>query len=289
MSLPPLAAFRFFNVAAQTLSFAQAAQHLNVTHAAVSRQIRQLEGALGVELFDRRNRAVFLNAAGKALYAVTSPLFEQLESVVYQLQRPLHGDDLVVSCEPTIAMQWLIPRLADFQQMHPAVRVKLLTAGGPIDFAKASIDLAIRRDDFHWDASLHHAPICDEWVGPVCAPGLMGVDPELGGACLLISQSRPCAWQRWFAGRNTAMRRTCRLEYEHFFLCIQAAVAGQGFTLASRLMVESELATGRLIAPYGFVPDGSRYVLLSATPLTAHRLTFYRWLVAQATLNRTPA
>ena len=283
MSLPPLGAFRFFNIAAQTTSFAQAAQQLNVTQAAVSRQIRLLEEALGVELFERRNRAVFLNAAGNTLYKVTAPMFEQLENTVYRLQRAAREDVLVVSCEPTIAMKWLIPRLPDFKRRHPAIQVQLLTAGGPIDFTKAGVDLAIRRNDFHWGEALYSAPICEEWIGPVCAPHSQGVKSSLEGACLLVTQSRPLAWQRWFDDQNTTGQQTTLLKYEHFYLCIQAAVAGQGFTLASRLMVESELSSGQLIAPFGFSRDGSHYTLLSPIPLdeSPKGETFHRWLLEQ--------
>lgn len=280
MSLPPLAAFRFFNVAAQTSSFAQAAQQLNVTQAAVSRQIRLLEESLGLELFDRRNRGVFLNAAGKALHNVTSPLFEQLESTVYRLRRTAQEHVLVVSCEPTIAMNWLIPRLPDFQLQHPQVQVQLLTAGGPIDFTKAGADLAIRRNDFYWGEAVHALPICDEWIGPVCAPG---VQPYLDGACLLVTRSRPMAWQRWLALQQVSAQGTTVVEYEHFYLCIQAAAAGQGLTLASRLMVEGELRSGQLVAPFGFCRDGSHYALLSPVPLaeSTKSLVFHQWLVEQ--------
>lgn len=281
MSLPPLAALRFFTVAAQTSSFAETAQQLNVTQAAVSRQIRLLEQALGVELFDRRNRAVFLNAAGKTLFSTTGPMFEQLESAVYRLQRAAQEDVLVVSCEPTIAMKWLIPRLPDFQRRHPEVQVQLLTAGGPIDFTRSGVDLAIRRNDFHWGESLYAAPICDEWVGPVCAPH---TEPTLEDACWLVTRSRPLAWQRWSDSQPTSLRPATVLEYEHFYLCIQAAVAEQGFTLASRLMVEGELASGQLAAPFGFERDGSHYALLSPVPLanSAKAMLFHQWLVAQA-------
>ncbi|CAI3787100.1 Glycine cleavage system transcriptional activator [Pseudomonas sp. MM227] len=139
MSLPPLASFRFFNAAAQNQSFMKAAEQLHVTHGAVSRQIRSLEDALGVELFDRRNRAVFLNHAGRLLHDVTQPMFEQLEQAVRQVQQKAREDTLVVSCEPTIAMKWLIPRLPAFHQAHPQIQIQLLAAGGPIDFLDAAL------------------------------------------------------------------------------------------------------------------------------------------------------
>ena len=83
MKLPSLASFRFFEAAAQTGSFVKAAESLHVTHGAVSRQVRLLEDALGVELFERRNRAIFLNDAGRSLHEVTHSVFEQLEGAVY--------------------------------------------------------------------------------------------------------------------------------------------------------------------------------------------------------------
>ena len=193
-------------------------------------------------------------------------------------------------------MKWLIPRLPDFKRQYPSVQVQLLTAGGPIDFTRSGVDLAIRRNDFLWGKSLYSSPICDEWVGPVCAPGGQGIDSAFQGACLLVTQSRPLAWQRWFDQRKTSGQQTTLLEYEHFYLCIQAAVAGQGFTLASRLMVEGELSTQQLIAPFGFERDGSHYTLLSPVPLanSTKGAIFHQWLVEQtsacwpATLNEPP-
>lgn len=281
MYLPPLVTLRFFNIAAQTMSFAQAARQMNVTEAAVSRQIRSLEAALGVALFERRNRAVFLNEAGKELLDVTAPMFEQLESAVHRLRQMAPSDRLVVSCEPTIAMKWLIPRLPDFQQQHPTVRIQLLTAGGVIDFTKTGVDLAIRRNDFHAGESVFSSPICDEWVGPVCAPTIDWCASDRATP-LLVARSRPTAWSRWFARHGRPVQPLV-VEYEHFYLCVQAALAGQGVALASWWMVQAELASGQLIAPCGFSGDGSRYRLLSPAPLveSAKEMKFYRWLLEQ--------
>jgi DNA-binding transcriptional LysR family regulator len=80
---------------------------------------------------------------------------------------------LVLSCEPTIAMRWLIPRLPRFHAAHPDLQLHLVAAGGPVDFARSGVDLAIRRDDFHWDRQLHSQKICDEWIGPVGARSAM--------------------------------------------------------------------------------------------------------------------
>ncbi len=289
MSLSNLAALRFFNVAAQTQSFVKAAELLNVTHGAVSRQVRLLEDSLGLELFERRNRAIFLNAAGHTLFQVTAPLFEQLHSTLEHLKQQVREEVLVVSCEPTLAMKWLIARLPDFHRQHPNLKVQLLTAGGPIDFVRSGVDLAIRRDDFHWDASVHSVRVCEEWVGPVCRPALAA--DTLDGQTLLHSQTRPRAWEAWLRLQQQAPRGLQRVEYEHFYLSIQAASAGQGVALASWLMVQDELASGQLVAPFGFVRDGSGYCLLAPRPFEEQRKCqqFQHWLVAQATECQGPA
>lgn len=287
MNLPPLASIRFFTVAAQTQSFVKAAHLLNVTHGAVSRQVRMLEDALGMELFDRRNRAIFLNQAGRTLYNVTGPLFEQLESTVYRLQNEVREDVLVLSCEPTIAMKWLIPRLPDFHAKFEHLQVQLLAAGGPIDFARSGAHLAIRRDDFHWDESVHSATICAEWIGPVRAPSNLAQDAHLDGLRLLRSLTRPLAWDNWLRLREQPNPNAMWVEYEHFYLCIQAASAGLGISMASFLMVQDELASGQLVAPFGFVPDGSTYCLLSPIPFehSAKCTTFKTWLTQQVCLS----
>ncbi|NWB97891.1 LysR family transcriptional regulator [Pseudomonas gingeri] len=286
MNLPPLAAFRFFNVAAQTQSFVKAGQLLHVTHGAVSRQVRMLETSLGVELFDRRNRAIFLNHAGRTLYNITGPMFDQLESAVYRLQKEAREEVLVLSCEPTIAMKWLIPRLPDFHTTYPHLQIQLLAAGGPIDFARSGADLAVRRDDFHWDESIHSVTICEEWIGPVCAPPNKPQDNQLEGMRLLRSQTRPLAWDHWLRLYEMPMPNATRVEYEHFYLCIQAATAGLGISLASFLMVQDELTNGQLIAPFGFIRDGSNYCLLSPRPFeeSTKCLTFQRWITRQVGL-----
>lgn len=214
MKLPPLNTLRFFDVAAQTESFARAAERLHVTHGAVSRQVRLLEQSLGVELFERRNRALFLTAAGRALQSTTQAIFEQIEDTVQRMQQPLQDNVLVLSCEPTIAMRWLIPRLPDFHAAHPDIQLQLVAAGGAVDFSRSGIDLALRRDDFHWERTLHSVKICDEWMGPVCRAGSQEAaqNPRL-----LHSRTRPKAWSDWHRLRGEGVRHRAGSKYEHFY------------------------------------------------------------------------
>ena len=281
MKLPALTAFRYFDVAARTESFVRAAELLHVTHGAVSRQVRLLEASLGVELFERRNRAIFLTAAGRALLGTTQSVFEQLEGTVSRLQQQARENVLVLSCEPTLAMKWLIPRLPDFQAAHPDIQLHLMAAGGPVDFTRSGVDLALRRDDFQWEDGLHAHKVCDEWVGPVLSPAL---PDSLDHQCRLYSATRPAAWNTWQRLSGQPDRSSGRADFEHFYLCIQAAVAGLGAAMASRLMVGDELANGQLKAPHGFVRDGSAYVLLCPSSLAESDKCqrFTGWVTEQA-------
>jgi DNA-binding transcriptional LysR family regulator len=280
MQLPSLSAFRVFDAAAKAGSFVKAAELLHVTHGAVSRQIRQLEENLGLALFERRNRAVFLTDAGRALQLTTASVFEQLESAVHRLRQQAHDDVLVLSCEPTIAMKWLIPRLPGFQKAHPDIQLHLFSAGGPIDLHKSGVDLALRRDDFQWDGDVHALTLCDEWIGPVCSRAQARSWEALPW---LHTKSRPSAWKTWLRHSGLVVKEGERVQYEHFYLCIQAALSGQGLAVASCLMVQDELSSKTLVAPHGFVRDGSHYCLLSSRPLEEDpkRLRFAHWVMQE--------
>lgn len=290
MKLPPLNTLRVFHAAARNQAFGKAAETLHVTHGAVSRQIRLLEDALGVALFERRNRAVFLTDAGRQLFEVTSALFEQLATGLAKLRQPAADAPLVLSCEPTIAMMWLIPRLPDFQRAHPGVQVHLYAAGGPVDFAAQGVDVALRRNDFDWDAALHAERVCEEWTGPVCRPGLLGAagaDPaaaDWGGASALSSATRPQAWRHWARAAGVKPPRRAGPAYEHFYLSLQAAAAGLGVAIGSALMACDALRDRRLQAPCGFARDGSAYVLLSPRPCPEdpRAAAFLEWLRREA-------
>lgn len=267
----PLNALRVFDVAASELSFARAAERLFVTHGAVSRQIRSLEVALGIPLFERRNRAVFLTPAGERLHATTRQMFDQLATSLSNLQPSPTSHTLVVSCEPTLAMRWLIPRLGAFSQLHPDIALHLHSAGGPLNLATAGVDIAIRRNDFFWSHALVAEPLAEEWIGPVGLPASFASPhpPQLN------TRTRPLAWQDWHRAMRNANRPAPPSQpgappFEHFYLSLQAAGAGLGAAIGSVYMVCDELEAGRLVAPHGFVRDGSAYVALSRTPPASH-------------------
>jgi LysR family transcriptional regulator, glycine cleavage system transcriptional activator len=268
--LPGLQWLRGFEAAARLGSVSAAANELFLTHGAVSRQIRSLEAELGVLLFERRNRKIVLTESGRMLAQAVAASFEQLSRASEDVKRAGYAKTYSFSCERTLLMRWLIPRLDAIASDELIERLRIIAAGGPVFFGRDGIDVAIRRLDFELNAGTHAESIGDEYVGPVCAPSYAEsreVRNGLMGARLLHTNTRLDAWDHWF--RRTAMKRRHRGDstHQHFFLAIQAAVSGLGVAIGPYTCVVDDLRSGRLVAPWGFIPDGSSYHLLTPDPI----------------------
>lgn len=268
--MPSLLALRCFESAGRFESFARAAEELHLTPGAISRAVRLLEEDLGADLFDRRNRKVFLTETGRRLAKAVSEGFGLMSHAVREIRaESRRARQLVLSCEPTLLMRWLIPRWSDFQARQPGLDIHLVAGGGPFSFDQG-IDLAIRRDDFPRPPGYHAVALFEEKVGPVCRPDKVSAwfDPSKGilhpSAPRLQTKSRPTAWQEWATARELPTPAVETQVFEHFYFSIQAAVAGLGVAIGPWHLVRDDLENGVLAAPLGFVEDGSNYCLLSS-------------------------
>ncbi len=286
--LPPLGALRCFEAAARLQSFTRAAQELHLTHGAISRAVRSIEDALGVALFERRHQRVRLTAAGARLREAAANAFDGLEAAVRELRAAAGPRPLRLSCEPTLMMRWLIPRLAGFHAQHPQIALQLVAGGGPVPFGE--VDLAIRRNDFDRDGA-HAEFLFEERIGPVCSPRTRGqwltaaARPRLRAeACLLHTATRPGAWNDWARASGATLPQRRGQRFEHFYFSLQAAVAGLGVAIGPWQAVRDDIDAGLLEAPLGFVADGSRYELLSpqAPMAGTPEAAVLDWLRAQA-------
>ncbi|WP_370682179.1 LysR family transcriptional regulator [Comamonas sp. GB3 AK4-5] len=272
--LPSLQALRCFEAAARLEHFGRAADELHLTHGAVSRAVRLLEEELGVALFERRSRRVFLTDAGRKLARAVGEGFGLMRQAVGELRSSARQTRRwVLSCEPTLLMRWLIPRWPEFQARHPDLEVQLVAGGGAFCFA-GGMDLAIRRDDFAWPAHYHSEPLFAEEIGPVCRPDQVEawLSTRRGRALraatpCLHTRTRPDAWQAWARLTGQTLPTAAGQYFEHFYFSLQAAVAGLGVAMGPWQQVRDDVASGVLAAPLGFVEDGTRYCLLSPQPL----------------------
>jgi LysR family glycine cleavage system transcriptional activator len=202
------------------------------------------------------------------MFASTKEAFGRLRDTS-DLVRRRSSEPLVLSCEPTLTQRWLIPRLPQLQLQFPDLILHVRAAGGPVRFEQARIDLAIRRNDFQWPSEHFAELIIEEEVGPVCSPRFIKAGKrELLQQPLIHTATRPDAWERWLnATRRSAGANRKSFKFEHFYLSIEAAVAGLGIAIGPQPLVIDDLESGRLVAPYGFMANGFGYYLLSPKPI----------------------
>ncbi|MEX0284451.1 MAG: LysR family transcriptional regulator, partial [Paracoccaceae bacterium] len=168
-SLPPLDPLVAFEAAARLGSFTRAAEELDLSQAAVSQRIRQLEDHLDAPLFVRANRKVTLTAAGQALQQATGPALGQIAATSDQLRARASGNRLSIAVDPTIASIWLMPRLSRYRDEIGEDLSLHVTTTDDVAGLSGAVDLTIQHGTGKWpgrDAAL----LFSEDVFPVCAP-----------------------------------------------------------------------------------------------------------------------
>ena len=257
--LPPLTALRAFEAAARHMSFARAADELNVTPAALSFQIKSLEEHFGAPLFRRLNRAVELTEAGKALAPGITDAFQMLQAAWRAAGRTVDTGVLTVTAGPAFTAKWLAPRLFDFAQSHPEIELRFAASLRLMDFERDDIDIAIRfgfgGDD---GPNLYSEKIVGEWLTPMMHPDLAARFPtpeSLLNAPLLhqddIAWLRPaCDWTAWFRANGLELGEIHGARFSQADHAIDAAQAGAGVVLGRITLTDRALRDRRLVAPF---------------------------------------
>ncbi|WP_120634186.1 LysR family transcriptional regulator [Ruegeria sp. EL01] len=279
--IPYLDDLRAFETTAQCGTVRSAADELSLTHAAVSRRINRLADMVGTPLFERSGRGLRLTAAGDRLAEVCRRSFDDLSRTIVSIRESQATDTgaILLSCERSVAMRWLIPRLSEFQDTHPEIAVHLSVGGGPVDSKQNRATLALRRLDFAIVDGWSVVPLFDETIGPVMSPDMFS-DFEQGDYIALGSNTRPDAWDDWLRRNPDAPRPRERRMFDHHFLMVEAASSGLGVGLVPHIVALDDINRERLTAPLGFDPDGSRYGVLhpSQVPLDENAVLLLEWL-----------
>ena len=280
-----LNSLKFFYYVAQHGSVTLASQKLFVTQSAVSKQIKNLEDALGLILFDRVNKKLILTSNGSLLFACCQQVFARLDDCLVDLKNQQYEKkQLVLSCEPTISMKWLIPRFAEFNSLNYGFEIVLLTGGGIVDFQGKSIDIALRRNDFEWDKNIFHEKIIEEYIVAVRNTRTDQTNT------LLLTSSRPHLWQHINKSKlvSSDILSYEHMVLEHFYLCIEGCLAGLGTAIVSIFMVEKEISHEFLELVHPPVADSSSYHLLSYYPFyeDERKVIFKNWLKIEMTRSK---
>ncbi|KAA0701245.1 LysR family transcriptional regulator [Neorhizobium sp. P12A] len=280
--LPSLNALRAFEAAGRHGRMTLAAEELNVTHSAVSRQIQHLEEVLGVPLFEGPKNRQRLTEAGSVLLSGLNAAFDQMDMSVRSVADTEEGP-LDVSCPGTFTMRWLIPRLYRFQAEYPNIEVRLTASPKPVDFARDGFDVAIRVGTAPWPEGAEVIALFPEQTGPVLAPSLAEtVATHFAGMPVLHTRTRLRAWGDWLARSGISVEGGGRVEYEHFYFMLEAAGAGLGVCVAPWPYVTDDIRFGRLIAPMGFLESGHEYVALRRARRNRKSVLFCEWLQKEA-------
>ncbi|MCI0429090.1 MAG: LysR substrate-binding domain-containing protein [Rhodospirillales bacterium] len=284
--LPSLNALRAFEAVGRIGRMTEAAEELGVTHGAISHQVSQLEQTLGAPLFEGPKNRRVLTAAGKALLADLTAGFDLIETGVRKLAED-GASALDVSCLGTFTLRWLIPRLHRFQEAHPGIEVRLSASDAPVDFARGAYEVAIRVTDHPLPPLAPITHLFEERIGPVLAPALaarfdLRQPSDLEGVPILHTRTRSSAWADWAAAVGWKTGGFSGTIYEHFYFLLEAAVAGLGATVAPWPLVMDDVAAGRLLAPFGFVPSGLRYIAVRKPKRSRLAQSFCAWLAQEA-------
>ncbi len=292
---PSLNALRAFECAARHSSLTLAASEMNVTHAAVSRHIRELEGWLGVELFIRTGRGVELTESGRAMARDLTGAFDQLAAAIAPYSPKRQSSQLVITSDVSFAACWLAPRLGQFSARHPGIEIILDPSPRLVDFKRNEADLGIRYGSGVWE-DVQSLLLVRSRMSAVCSPGYLKANRVREPADLvslpLIHEDVKPLWQDWLSAAGVSRKVTegGRLVMGH--LAIAAAEAGQGFALADALLACDALKAKRLVRPFDvYVGElGYHLVRRAGRAETKPMILFRVWLESEikASLRTVP-
>lgn len=307
----PWASLRAFEAASRLGSFKAAAAELSVTPTAISHQIKRLETHLGISLFERLHRALKLTPTGRVLARDVQKAFAGLERSIDKLKvdgRAKAANMLTVSAVPSLATKWLAPRLHGFQAAHPRIGLRIVADEVLVDFRRErTVDIALRYGPGIDEKAVHAERLWPRGeIIAVCRPDI-AKDPTLASPAdlkrqMLIRTAAPKSrapsgrlppapeWTAWFKAAGIRVDDDIRTAldgpvFNTSQLAIEAAVAGRGIALAPRILVESDIASGRLMRlfPVSLADPNSFWLLCRADRFKESRLqAFIGWIRQEA-------
>lgn len=287
--IPSTAALIAFESAARHQSFTKAAQELALTQSAICRQIAGLEAFLNVELFRRSRRGVVLTETGASYSRRVANQLDAVERDTLAVIDQQGAITIELAVVPTFGTQWLLPRLKEFQHLHPQVTVNLTNRTRPFLFADTDFDAAIYFGDGDWSGTASYRLMRENSM-PVCSPALLDgrkqlSADELATLPLLQQTTRPYGWRQWFNAQGMAVARDMSgPRYELFSMLAQAAIHEMGIALIPPFLIERELSEDRLViaSPYSYPSEKAYFLIIPERKAESAALQALRdWLIEQ--------
>ena len=270
---------------AETLSFSRAAASLNVTHAAVSQQVKSLEDRLGLVLLERKGKTIALTAEGESLARDLARGFSAIHDGVKALRHAGRERAVQVTMPPAFATGYLMPRIAEFQQHHPEITLMLNPTAEVMELAPGGIDVAIR--------------YCDGVVPGMEVMPLLFADMVVVGARDLVRGKKfndlaelcELPWlqeldsndtNEWLARQKIVPNKPMHVTYMPGSLIMDAVRRGHGLTYTARCFVEKDIEAGLLVELYLEPGLGGYHLVTRPGALRPSVLAFVNWLNSQS-------
>jgi LysR family transcriptional regulator, glycine cleavage system transcriptional activator len=287
---PPIHLLRAFVMTTRHDSISRAAEALHLTQSAVSKQILELESSLGVPLFERVRKRLVLTPAGQRYAQAVRPILSQLEAATLDVITSGDGGGaLHISCLPTFAAKWLIPRLPDFQKQHPQIALNFVPFAQGYTFERADLDGSILFGQGHWAGAVAHYLVGREVMliappAPKSKPWLKKPQ-DISKFALLQHVSVPQAWAHWCEAHGVINTNPLAgPQLDQFHSLIRAVMAGMGLALVPRCLVQDDIAAGLVSAPLddGYTDDSGYYLCYpEAKSQLIPLVNFKEWLQDQ--------
>lgn len=290
----PLNALRAFEAVVRTGSFKAAADQLFVTQSAVSHQVKHLEDWFGAPLFDRDGTRPRPLPHAEELARALSLSFAEMGAACDRARNHRFSQPLVIAAIPSVAICWLIPRLAGFRAAHPETEIRIVYAmhGRDIDFRDVHLAFVYARGMPNLPG-VSAEPFLPGTSVPVCSPELatrLATRGGTGPAALswsLLHDTDLGGWQEWFdrAGLPDHSPAAGPI-FEDFNLLRAAALSGQGVALCPEAMIEPDLAAGHLLrlSTVGVRQEYGYYLLsgpLAASVMQPQAAAFRAWALQE--------
>lgn len=293
--IPSIDGLTAFVAAAEHGSFTRAADQLNLTQGAVSRQVREIELHLGVRLFERIRQRIVLTDAGRLYLSRVKKSLDELTAATRSVASLSNSTILNLVALPTFAGVWLVPRLSNFQKQNPTVTLHITTRQSPIDYSREPFDAAVFHGAPHWPGTISYH-LMDEDLVAVASPALgaarlIKTPSDVTKFRLLHNMGSSNRWAEWLTESGVEITEPPQGHmYQNYAMIAQATTAAVGIALLPRYLVEDDIAANKLeiIGPEFASLKTSYHLILPETRASASAIqTFSKWLIAEAQAFKT--
>ena len=284
-----MTALRSFEAVARHLSFTKAAAELNVTHAAVSQQVKALEEWLGLKLFKRKGPRITLTDVGFTYFQPVHDAFDGIATATNELRKIDAHRPIEFTTTAAFASRWVIPRLVRFQTAHPEILIKMMAGHELLDFERDNVDIGIRYGDGNWPG-IDAEPLIGGELVPLCSPKLLEGEHPLKTPDDLrhhtIIHDDFFEWDYWLKSMGVeGIDLSKGSSFSNASYAYQAAIEGLGVYMGVSSLVGNDIDSGRLVMPFGnrLITKGRYYIIARAGLAERPAVKIFReWLRAES-------